>query len=152
MHHVCKSVIELYRNKHCFSISLTKHWRDLLCSVAEVVQEGGDCTVPLAIIASFAALLLLLLLCICTALWFRQRRQASKHFSFYLNCSRWKKKITAPPPSLFPAQKVWLKYNEEDRWLQAVTSYCPVLAFIKGTRYFLWQRRNICCQQKKVFF
>ncbi|KAM9359136.1 immunoglobulin superfamily member 5 [Symphorus nematophorus] len=47
-----------------------------LTVVAEVVQEGDDCTVPLAVTASLAALLLLLLLCICTVLGYRQRRQA----------------------------------------------------------------------------
>ncbi|XP_070685795.1 immunoglobulin superfamily member 5 [Pempheris klunzingeri] len=46
-----------------------------LTVVAEVVQEDG-CTVPLAVTASFSALLLLLLLCICTVLCYRQRRQA----------------------------------------------------------------------------
>ncbi|XP_035535969.1 immunoglobulin superfamily member 5 isoform X1 [Morone saxatilis] len=44
--------------------------------VAEVVQEEDDCTVPLAVTASLSGLLLLLLLCICTVLWYRQRRQA----------------------------------------------------------------------------
>ncbi|XP_068441943.1 immunoglobulin superfamily member 5 [Clinocottus analis] len=44
--------------------------------VAEVVQEGDDCTVPLAVTASLSALLLLLLLCVFTVLWLRQRRQA----------------------------------------------------------------------------
>uniref|UniRef100_UPI0037E86083 immunoglobulin superfamily member 5 n=1 Tax=Semicossyphus pulcher TaxID=241346 RepID=UPI0037E86083 len=47
-----------------------------LTVVAEVVQEGDDCTVPLAVTASLSAVLLLLLLCICTALWYKQRRQA----------------------------------------------------------------------------
>ncbi|XP_023261411.1 immunoglobulin superfamily member 5-like isoform X1 [Seriola lalandi dorsalis] len=47
-----------------------------LTVVAEVVQEGDDCTVPLAVTASLSALLLLLLLCICTVLCYRQRRQA----------------------------------------------------------------------------
>ncbi|XP_030599423.1 immunoglobulin superfamily member 5-like isoform X2 [Archocentrus centrarchus] len=44
--------------------------------VAEVLQEGGDCTVPVAITASLSAFLLLILLCICTVLCYRQRRQA----------------------------------------------------------------------------
>ncbi|XP_044057631.1 immunoglobulin superfamily member 5 isoform X2 [Siniperca chuatsi] len=47
-----------------------------LTVVAEVLQAGDDCTVPLALMASLSALLLLLLLCICTVLWYRQRRQA----------------------------------------------------------------------------
>ncbi|XP_073337278.1 immunoglobulin superfamily member 5 isoform X3 [Pagrus major] len=47
-----------------------------LTVVAEVVQDGDDCTVPLAVTASLAALLLLLLLCIGTVLCYRQRRQA----------------------------------------------------------------------------
>ncbi|KAM6987362.1 uncharacterized protein igsf5b isoform 2-T3 [Tautogolabrus adspersus] len=47
-----------------------------LTVVAEVVEEGDDCRVPLAVTASLSAFLLLLLLCICTVLWLRQRRQA----------------------------------------------------------------------------
>ncbi|XP_071328078.1 immunoglobulin superfamily member 5 isoform X2 [Trachinotus anak] len=47
-----------------------------LTVVAEVVQEGDDCTVLLAVTASLSALLLLLLLCICTVLCYSQRRQA----------------------------------------------------------------------------
>ncbi|XP_035860501.1 immunoglobulin superfamily member 5 isoform X2 [Sander lucioperca] len=47
-----------------------------LTVVAEVVQEGDDCTVPVAVTASLSAVLLLLLLCICTVLWYRQRTQA----------------------------------------------------------------------------
>ncbi|XP_020498554.2 immunoglobulin superfamily member 5 isoform X1 [Labrus bergylta] len=47
-----------------------------LTVVAEVVEEGDDCSVPLAVTASLSAFLLLLLLCICIVLWFRQRRQA----------------------------------------------------------------------------
>lgn len=47
-----------------------------LTVVAEVLQEGNDCTVPLALTTALSALLLLLLLCICTVLWYRQRRQA----------------------------------------------------------------------------
>ncbi|XP_056297854.1 immunoglobulin superfamily member 5 isoform X3 [Pseudoliparis swirei] len=47
-----------------------------LTVVTEVVQEGDDCTVPVAVMASFCALLLLLLLCVSTVLWLRQRRQA----------------------------------------------------------------------------
>ncbi|XP_040901464.1 immunoglobulin superfamily member 5 isoform X2 [Toxotes jaculatrix] len=47
-----------------------------LTVVAEVLQEGDDCTVPLAVTASLSAVLLLLLLCICTVLCYRQRRQA----------------------------------------------------------------------------
>ncbi|XP_028276448.1 immunoglobulin superfamily member 5 isoform X2 [Parambassis ranga] len=46
-----------------------------LTVVAEVVEEEHDCTVPLAITGSLAALLLLTLLCICTVLCYRQRRQ-----------------------------------------------------------------------------
>nr|XP_046246360.1 immunoglobulin superfamily member 5 isoform X2 [Scatophagus argus]XP_046246363.1 immunoglobulin superfamily member 5 isoform X2 [Scatophagus argus] len=46
-----------------------------LTVVTEVEQEGSDCTVPLAITASLSAILLLLLLCICTVLWYRQRIQ-----------------------------------------------------------------------------
>ncbi|KAM9853492.1 immunoglobulin superfamily member 5 [Aulostomus maculatus] len=49
-----------------------------LTVVAEVTQEGDDCTVPLAVTASLAALLLLLLLCICTVLCYRQKTQATK--------------------------------------------------------------------------
>ncbi|XP_005720638.1 immunoglobulin superfamily member 5-like isoform X2 [Pundamilia nyererei] len=44
--------------------------------VAEVLEEGGYCTVPLAITASLSGFLVLLLLCICTVLCYRQRRQA----------------------------------------------------------------------------
>ncbi|GAA6218262.1 immunoglobulin superfamily member 5-like [Lates japonicus] len=44
-----------------------------LTVVSEVVQ---DCTVPLVVTASLSALLLLILLCICTVLCYRQRRQA----------------------------------------------------------------------------
>ncbi|XP_042343233.1 butyrophilin subfamily 2 member A2 isoform X2 [Plectropomus leopardus] len=47
-----------------------------LTVVAEVVQEEDDCTIPLAVTASLSAVLLLLLLCVCTVLWYRQRRQA----------------------------------------------------------------------------
>eukprot|EP00064_Thunnus_orientalis_P009659 superscaffoldBa00001241_g9684 len=47
-----------------------------LTVVAEVVEEGDDCTIPLAVTASLSALLLLLLLCICAVLCYRQRRQA----------------------------------------------------------------------------
>lgn len=47
-----------------------------LTVVAEVVQDGDDCTVPLAVTASLAALLLLALLGICTVLYYRQRRRA----------------------------------------------------------------------------
>ncbi|XP_034405195.1 immunoglobulin superfamily member 5 isoform X2 [Cyclopterus lumpus] len=47
-----------------------------LTVVAEVVQEEDDCTAPLAVTASLSALLLLPLLCVCTVLWLRQRRQA----------------------------------------------------------------------------
>ncbi|XP_069003714.1 immunoglobulin superfamily member 5 isoform X1 [Embiotoca jacksoni] len=47
-----------------------------LTVVAEVVQDGDDCTVPLAVTACLAALLLLILLCVCTVLCYRQRRQA----------------------------------------------------------------------------
>ncbi|KAM8854402.1 immunoglobulin superfamily member 5-like [Synchiropus picturatus] len=46
-----------------------------LLVVAEVVQDPTDCTVPLAITATLAALSLLLLLCTCTVLCYRQRRQ-----------------------------------------------------------------------------
>ncbi|XP_034557287.1 immunoglobulin superfamily member 5 isoform X3 [Notolabrus celidotus] len=46
-----------------------------LTVVAEVVQEGDDCTVPLAVITSLFLLMLLLLLCIAVH-WYRQRRQA----------------------------------------------------------------------------
>ncbi|XP_028321010.1 immunoglobulin superfamily member 5 isoform X2 [Gouania willdenowi] len=45
---------------------------------AEVVQDVDDCTVPLAVTASLCALLLLILLCICTVLYYRQRRQANR--------------------------------------------------------------------------
>ncbi|XP_005474612.1 immunoglobulin superfamily member 5 isoform X1 [Oreochromis niloticus] len=44
--------------------------------VAEVLEEEGYCTVPLAITASLSGFLVLLLLCICTVLCYRQRRQA----------------------------------------------------------------------------
>ncbi|KAM8768541.1 immunoglobulin superfamily member 5 isoform 1-T1 [Acanthopagrus schlegelii] len=47
-----------------------------LTVVAEVVQDGDDCTVLLAVTALLAALLLLLLLCIAAVLCYRQRRQA----------------------------------------------------------------------------
>ncbi|XP_072248843.1 immunoglobulin superfamily member 5 isoform X1 [Leuresthes tenuis] len=49
-----------------------------LTVVAEVLQEEkkDDCTIPLAVTASLAAILLLVLLCICTALCYTQRRQA----------------------------------------------------------------------------
>ncbi|XP_054459184.1 immunoglobulin superfamily member 5 isoform X2 [Anoplopoma fimbria] len=48
-----------------------------LTVVAEVVQDGDDCTLLLAVTGSLAALLLLLLLlCICIVLWHRQKRQA----------------------------------------------------------------------------
>ncbi|XP_061575081.1 immunoglobulin superfamily member 5 isoform X2 [Cololabis saira] len=46
-----------------------------LTVVAEVLQEGDDCTVPLAVTAALCALLLLVLLCICTVLCYRQRKQ-----------------------------------------------------------------------------
>ncbi|XP_068601946.1 immunoglobulin superfamily member 5 [Brachionichthys hirsutus] len=47
-----------------------------LTVVAEVLQEGDGCTVPLAVTASLSALLLLLLLSISAVCWHRQRRQA----------------------------------------------------------------------------
>ncbi|XP_029964671.1 immunoglobulin superfamily member 5-like [Salarias fasciatus] len=47
-----------------------------LTVVAEVVQEEADCTVPLALTGSLSALLLLALLCVCTVLCYRQRRQS----------------------------------------------------------------------------
>ncbi|XP_037632277.1 immunoglobulin superfamily member 5 isoform X2 [Sebastes umbrosus] len=47
-----------------------------LTVVAEVVQEEGDCTVPLAVTASLSVFLLLLLLCVCSLLLYRHRRQA----------------------------------------------------------------------------
>lgn len=50
--------------------------RARLTVVAEVVQEGADCTVPLAVTGSLSALLLLVLLCICTVLCYTQRRQS----------------------------------------------------------------------------
>nr|XP_057936860.1 immunoglobulin superfamily member 5 isoform X2 [Doryrhamphus excisus] len=47
-----------------------------LTVVAEVLQDEDNCTLPLALTSSFAALLLLLLLAVCTVLCYRQRRQA----------------------------------------------------------------------------
>lgn len=110
-----------------------------------MLQEGNDCTVPLALTTALSALLLLLLLCICTVLWYRQRRQASRHFPL-TEIALGEKYVTSP--YTFPVQKVWLKYNEEDRRLHAATLHCPALAFTKGTQYFFWQRQNISCQQK----
>ncbi|XP_071773979.1 immunoglobulin superfamily member 5 [Centroberyx gerrardi] len=46
-----------------------------LTVVAEVVQEGDDCSILVAVTATLSALLLLLL-CICIALCYRWRRQA----------------------------------------------------------------------------
>ncbi|KAM6932905.1 immunoglobulin superfamily member 5 [Xenentodon cancila] len=51
-----------------------------LTVVAEVLQEGDDCTVPLAVTAALCALLLLVLLCICTVLCYRQRKQTNCRF------------------------------------------------------------------------
>lgn len=45
---------------------------------------------------------------------------------------------------------MWLKCNEGDRPFHAGTQHCPTLAFIKGTRYFLWQRRNISSRQEET--
>ncbi|XP_024910842.1 immunoglobulin superfamily member 5 isoform X2 [Cynoglossus semilaevis] len=45
-----------------------------LTVVAEVLQEGGECTVPVAVTSSLAALLLLLLLCSAVVLCCRRRR------------------------------------------------------------------------------
>ncbi|KAI3354426.1 hypothetical protein L3Q82_018941 [Scortum barcoo] len=53
-----------------------------LTVVAEVVQEGDDCTVLQVVTATLSALLLLLL-CVCTVLWYRQRRQATKGYLFH---------------------------------------------------------------------
>ncbi|XP_071375018.1 immunoglobulin superfamily member 5 [Centroberyx affinis] len=47
-----------------------------LTVVAEVMQEGDDCSILVAVTATLSALLLLLLLCICIALCYRWRRQA----------------------------------------------------------------------------
>lgn len=47
-----------------------------LTVVAEVVQEDDDCIFPVALLSSLSALLLLALLCTCTVLCYRQRRQA----------------------------------------------------------------------------
>ncbi|KAM9801352.1 immunoglobulin superfamily member 5-like [Neosynchiropus ocellatus] len=54
-----------------------------LVVVAEVVQDETDCTVPLAITATLAALSLLLLLCICTVLCYRQRRQTTCNLGIF---------------------------------------------------------------------
>lgn len=109
-----------------------------------MVQEEGDCTVPLAVTASLSVFLLLLLLCVCSLLLYRHRRQASMHF-----CLTWIALGEIPPaPYTFPVQKLWLKYNEEDGRLHAVTRHCPKLAFTKGTQYIFWQRQNISCQHK----
>ncbi|XP_063763186.1 uncharacterized protein igsf5b isoform X2 [Eleginops maclovinus] len=48
----------------------------LLVQVAEVVQQEDGCTAPLAVTASLSAILLLILLCICTILCYQHRRQA----------------------------------------------------------------------------
>lgn len=130
----------------CLNISLPKHWCDLSSSVSEVVQQGDDCTALLAATASLSALLLLLLLCICTVLWYRQRRQAGRHFSFtYLD------KHTHIHTHTFPVQKVWLKYNEEDRRLHAVSLHCPVVAFTKDTQYFSDKGRTLVVSRKLFF-
>ncbi|KAM9734022.1 immunoglobulin superfamily member 5 isoform 1-T1 [Menidia menidia] len=52
-----------------------------LTVVAEVLQEEkkDDFTIPLAFTASLSALLLLVLLCICTVLCYRRRRQAKEN-------------------------------------------------------------------------
>ncbi|KAK5868363.1 hypothetical protein PBY51_009389 [Eleginops maclovinus] len=47
-----------------------------LTVVAEVVQQEDGCTAPLAVTASLSAILLLILLCICTILCYQHRRQA----------------------------------------------------------------------------
>lgn len=91
IHQVCKicrwaAMWKSRQNRNTAFVFFTKQC-DLLSSVAEVLEEGGYCTVPLAITASLSGFLVLLLLCICTVLCYRQRRQASRHFT--LNCCPW---------------------------------------------------------------
>lgn len=119
--------------------SVLKQWCDLFSLVAEVLEEG-DCTVPLAVIGSVCALLLLVLLCICIVLCYRQRKQTSRH----QNCL-WTHICL---PHNLPTQKLWLKSNEEDGRLHGVTRHCPVVAFNKGAEYSFRQKQNISCQRE----